>query len=1644
MNTTFSPFANLAGGRRFSVAAAGVVKVVFMALLLPVMLPAQVVPSYFTGFEPEEGYLTGDLHGQDGWQVRQGEARVVRGTVVSGVQSLVIPAGFPPGVVVRDFSRFERSEVVYLDFFLKGGANVSPIIGLGDVEVGAFELAVVETSPGLAAVYAFNGMTGEWERASGDLIALDGESGMMEFVRLTVRFDYTFGIWDLFVDGELVGVDLLIGGEQRFSRFVLRGHPERNVFLDDFYAGVADPLGDAGPEEGIFAERTRDEFGFGESEGYGGIFRADTSRDGLFDEEALALGLDPSLPSNVYAVELPFFEDFEWWPEGDIHARGGWRSAGFGRADVETGAAYRGERGLRLSGGETAVAVEIVEETETPPVVWTDFFVRPARHLRSEPPEIGEETVVGLYFNRQREAVAWDGVRREWVTVPIPPVSPLSRLPDSMYSEFLVSEAPPSRDRIEPWVRVTIRQDFENGTWNLWLNSVKVLEGLGFASDQYGRFQLSGPSRTSDVDNVYIGEAEPPGLDDDGDGLSNEAEIALGLDPNRPDTSGDGMWDGDKVFWGFDPLASDDFVRPDDAPAAAGDDLMSSLRLQSRGAGDRPLRPAPGVRPVGVDELYVGADDGKSIWLSGFLTGEPGVVPDASLPGGPRTALIAVNHAGYLVGYDGAAERWMNSRRRVERGEAVRVDVHLDYETGRWSLCVDGVLRLRDLGFRDPGVRTLSRLGLDGGRGSLLDDIVVSEHEPEGLDFSGDGLTNEEKRALGLDVYATDTSGDGVPDWWALKYGLDPLDSGLGGSDLHGYGLSVLEEYRLGTDPHLADTDGDGWSDFDEALAGTGVLDAGDYPQAYGLDGWHLEQVGGTRASGPHAYVVGEEYRILGSGRGVAGDRDGFTFAYRELTGNFEIVAKVRAPETLDFSAATQRGLPAQNGLMARASLSEGASYSAVFSGKSSYWSRFRRQQGEGALDFAHGTGGSEAYRYVRLRRTGHRFRHYLSGDGENWVLVSEDSVVMPATVPVGMFVSSHSEDFHVRGRVSDLEIVQLDDEADWFYEDIDGQPSFDSFAWMGEWDGIGYHDSAALALRSPSLEELREVGVETNVRVEIPGAEASDWVGRWFGADEGIVCMDRRGWIGFDIEVPRGDVYLVEIRGGEARRSIETASSFDLKLYLDDEYLGTRVLEGAYGDSGSVYAFTPWLPEGTYRLRVLWDGARAGTNLRMDSIALHGVEGPDSNGNGIKDWVEDRLARQSGTDRLHYANQEPGTTNREPILTHVSPLPIEGRGRYPSMMRIGREVFPADSPHLPPGGQGSALAADVSVLPPDSHLLPHDPADWNAYLETFLGPIRLPAKPGPGYRYHADVPLAPLADNAVTVSWQNGVAEDRLLARWVPYDILAGGEMTVRKGDSLLITALGVGASADDSQSSITLTIRDESAMPESTRRQSHFETTPDSPLVYTFTEPGEYLIEGTYRAGDGFESSGTLRVNVHGFTFPERPLALVNRHRDWNSHDVGQYTGVYEADPRLQFENLGEQGSPRLRFRSEDNDPRTIVSRLGENGPVLDSVGVEGIRLLSSWETNVRVLGALPDGSRLVEMTTILSPLPEDIEVHLRIFVGGVVFDDGTIERVLTPEDFDELGQTTVRFIMPAWAITSSCHRTYVYQNGELVGVR
>jgi glucose/arabinose dehydrogenase/PKD repeat protein len=162
---------------------------------------------------------------------------------------------------------------------------------------------------------------------------------------------------------------------------------------------------------------------------------------------------------------------------------------------------------------------------------------------------------------------------------------------------------------------------------------------------------------------------------------------------------------------------------------------------------------------------------------------------------------------------------------------------------------------------------------------------------------------------------------------------------------------------------------------------------------------WMAADIGAVGRPGTAAYSAGV-FTVSGAGADVWGTADAFRYAYRTLSGDGEIVARVAS---IDGSQPWTKV-----GVMMRASLDPGAAHAfmLVSTGKGL---AFQRRTAAGALSVHTFGGAGTAPRWVRLARTGSVITASVSGDGIAWTVVGSDTFSAGASLLVGLAVSSHT-----------------------------------------------------------------------------------------------------------------------------------------------------------------------------------------------------------------------------------------------------------------------------------------------------------------------------------------------------------------------------------------------------------------------------------------------------------------------------------------------------------------------------------------------------------------------------------------------------------------------------------------------------------
>lgn len=378
--------------------------------------------------------------------------------------------------------------------------------------------------------------------------------------------------------------------------------------------------------------------------------------------------------------------------------------------------------------------------------------------------------------------------------------------------------------------------------------------------------------------------------DKDGDGLTALQEYNGGVnstDPNRADSDGDGLSDGDERTLVTNPNVADtdgdsisDWVEVSGAPVSNpllvdsdGDGVPDSLE---RRVGTDPMNVSsiPTVFRGGIGLHFVSQADLNATLRTNETAG---VIPQTrwndTLPlrtwnrtnGGKTDILTPLTNA--IVRSDGmiltnftfnwtaeasdASDNGGSSDRKLMSG-FLRA-----YSTTPVSLTLSNIpFSNYDLyvivGGSYDGQRGRVRLGTDSATDRLFRTMTTAPQNgfvPMKLgatNFSYGNLaiytnltgstatinvTNVEGWALGVHAVQIidrnlDSDASGIPDWWEMQYALQPGSTLLAAADSDGDGLSNSQEYQRGSNPRNADTDGDGLSDSTETAANSITADS--------------------------------------------------------------------------------------------------------------------------------------------------------------------------------------------------------------------------------------------------------------------------------------------------------------------------------------------------------------------------------------------------------------------------------------------------------------------------------------------------------------------------------------------------------------------------------------------------------------------------------------------------------------------------------------------------------------------------------------------------------------------------------------------------------------------------------------------------
>jgi len=297
----------------------------------------------------------------------------------------------------------------------------------------------------------------------------------------------------------------------------------------------------------------------------------------------------------------------------------------------------------------------------------------------------------------------------------------------------------------------------------------------------------------------------------------------------------------------------------------------------------------------------------------------------------------------------------------------------------------------------------------------------------------------------------------------------------------------------------------------------------------------------------------------------------------------------------------------------------------------------------------------------------------------------------------------------------------------------------------------------------------------------------------------------------------------------------------------------------------------------------------------------------------------------------------------------------------------------------------------------------------------------------GDGHWY-ANVPLSNVGDpQACAVQFEPGFSTSGNFV-WQATNVMSGGQLTIRQGDSLRIGAWG-------SNLALTSVVTSSAG--------GTWNLTGNQTAAVTFNSVGNFVVSGTLQNG----TAATMSVNVIGV--PSFPGGLV---------DVAgniPRTITCSAAPQVAFDTqfdlchliVSNSGSSAVSIDMLPNASKAygVAARLGAGGPILGVQQINVIGVADALQNDLTTQSAsnVP-GYKIYNAPLAITNLPTGARVDVSIFRAGVMFLNGSTLMSVYPTDLTN-GWINLQFLFPIGMPGGYCHTVLIYdRNGVYLGTR
>ncbi len=274
------------------------------------VVSAQITLPYATDFENQDGFSDeAPLSGV--WTTTDTSIVTADDVAQSGTQSVRITSANPENILSLRFN-LDSHSVLFADYYMQLTASALPNLP---------SLTSPETTA-IVAVFPYLTNSGEWAFLNGDglgsgtwfaagqAMPLDG-SDLTSWHRITLRFNLTSNLWDAYIDGSLLAVNLgfveaLTNGSEAINIY---GNSSGVSYLDTFSLVASNPL-----------------FADADSDGIPDTFESSNGLNPSVDDRDLDLDSDglTNVEEYIYQTDPSSFNNDEGFLNGILYNRSDW------------------------------------------------------------------------------------------------------------------------------------------------------------------------------------------------------------------------------------------------------------------------------------------------------------------------------------------------------------------------------------------------------------------------------------------------------------------------------------------------------------------------------------------------------------------------------------------------------------------------------------------------------------------------------------------------------------------------------------------------------------------------------------------------------------------------------------------------------------------------------------------------------------------------------------------------------------------------------------------------------------------------------------------------------------------------------------------------------------------------------------------------------------------------------------------------------------------------------------------------------------------------------------------------------------------------------------------------------------------------